>query len=265
MSLNQDRGFLIIATSALVGVFACGTTKGITISAAKALPLGTPVTVDNVLISTTIDLIGHASFSTFQVQDATGGATVFGSNEQIAAALIGLSAGDQINLMGTTNSFNGMFEIVDPPLATSLVVAGAGIPAPIPTTTADFQDLSATAEGFEGKLVRLLNVNFTGLVPGETFAGATTYTVTDGTNNAIVRVQTPESSLVGDVIPTGQINLPGIFAHFDFAGPLPGVPGNDYELYLLDDSSIQAVPEPSTFSLFALALGSILSLCRVPS
>ena len=47
----------------------------------------------------------------FQLQDATGAITVFGSNDDINAVLTGLNVGDSMSLSGTTGSFNGLFQL----------------------------------------------------------------------------------------------------------------------------------------------------------
>ena len=102
-------------------------------------------------------------------------------------------------------------------------------------------------------------MNFTGIAPGQKFAGLTNYTVTDGMHDVVVRVSTTTQSLVGQPIPTGPVNLSGIFTEFDGSDPLPGVAGTGYELALLDNSSITAVPEPSAFALMTIAGGLTLS------
>ena len=228
------------------------------------MPLGSVVTIKNVVISTTTDLTNSGFSATFNVQDATGGALVFASNADIDTALAGLSTGDQIDVTATVTSFNGLLELAQPSLATSLVTAGVGVPTPIVTTSTDYQDFNSTGESLENRLVSLSNVHFTGLLPGETFTGATNYTVTDGVNSVSVRVQTGISSLVGDLIPTGQVNLSGIFTQFDATNPLPGVSGIGYQLLPLDDSSIMPVPEPSasTLATLAAALTAVLTGCR---
>jgi Family of unknown function (DUF5689) len=252
MNRNSFRGALVMLAVA-GSFFANNYASAMTISAAKALPVGSAVTINSVVISTSIDLTASTASTTFNVQDATGGATVFGSNADITTVLTGLSAGDRINVSGTTSSFNGLFEIAQPSLATSLVTAAVGVPAPVLTTAADYQNLSANVERFESELVTLPNVHFTGLIANQTFAGSTNYIATDGINNVTVRVQTLSSSLVGDVIPIGQVNITGVLAEFDAANPLPGVPGNGYQLYLLDDSSIRQVPEPGALALATFA------------
>jgi hypothetical protein len=225
----------------------------VTIAASKLAADNTEVTVDNVVISNTIDLINSAGSANFHVQDATGGVTVFGTAAVIAAALTGVNAGDVVTITGTTDSFNGLYELVAP-LTVVLVTDEAGVPAPLATTTPDYQNLSGTAEFYESQLVKLPSVQFTGLVPGQMFASGVNYTVTDGVLNAIARISNSAQSLVGDVIPTGPVRLTGIHSQFDSANPLPGVAGNGYQLLLLDDSSVIPIPEPTSGTLFMLAI-----------
>lgn len=234
--------------------------RGATIAATKPVPDNTVVTIDNVVISNTIDLVSSVSVASFQVQDATGGVTVFGSNAVIAAALTGVNAGDVVTITATTDSFNGFYELVAP-ITLTLVTDEAGIPAPTATTVAQLQNLSVVAESLESKLIKLSNVTFTGLTPGQTFAGLTNYTITDGSLTATVRVATAGLSVVGDLIPTGPVDLTGILQQFDSTNPAPGVPGNSYQFYLLDDSSIVPVPEPGSIFLAALALTSLAGSC----
>jgi hypothetical protein len=253
IQLHYIRLMLILTCALSAGERTWATT----IAAAKALPLGTAVVLEDVTISNTIDLVNSGFSASFNVQDGSGGTSIFGSNADIAAVLAGLSAGDRIDVSGTTSSFNGLFQIAQPSLATSLVTAGVGVPTPIVTSSTDYQDFSPTAESLEGTLVSLSNVHFTGLVPGQTFAGTTNYNVTDGINDVIVRIQTTNISLIGDLIPTGSIRLTGIFSQFDVANPLPGVSGVVYELLPLDDSSISLVPEPGSCLLVAIAVAAI--------
>jgi hypothetical protein len=248
----KSQQCVAIILSLNAGLFAVGSAKASTIAAAKAMPLGSVVTLNNVIIGNTTDLVNSSVSASFIVQDSTGGSNIFGSNADIAALLTGLSAGDRINVTGTTASFSGLFQLIQPSLVTSLVTAAVGVPAPVVTTTADYQDFSPTAESLESKLVSLANVHFTGIVPGQTFAGATNYTVTDGVKNATVRIQTTNISLVGDSIPTGQVNISGVFSQFDSGNPVPGVAGIGYQLYPLDDSSITLVPEPGTCILASM-------------
>lgn len=259
MKFTTMRFFLVacaIGQAALLGQAA----RGATIAATKLAADNTVVTIDNVVISNTIDLVNSASVASFQVQDATGGVTVFGSNAVIAAALTGVNAGDIVTITGTTDSFNGFYELIAP-LTVTLVTDEAGIPAPTAATVAELQNLSPVAEALESKLIKLSNVTFTGLAPGQTFAGLTNYTVTDGLLNATVRVNTTALSMVGDLIPTGPVNITGILQQFDSTNPAPGVPGASYQLYLLDDSSVVPVPEPGSIFLVTFALAGLAGSC----
>ena len=95
-------------------------------------------------------------------------------------------------------------------------------------------------------------------------AVGTNYTVTDGANlfNVVPRVSTAAQSLVGDLIPTGTVNLYGVMSQLDATAPAPGVPGSGYQLLLLDDSSVRPVPEPSTMALAGLALAGLVAFAR---
>ena len=244
---------LLLAIAVVAGLQVNQTAWAVTIAASKLLPDNTATTIDNVVISNTIDLINSAGSANFHVQDATGGVTVFGTSAVITAALTGVNAGDVVTISGTTDSFNGLFEMVAP-LTVVLVTDEAGVPAPLATTTPDYQNLSGTAEFFESQLVKLPSVQFTGLLPGQMFAGGVNYTVTDGVLNAITRISNNAQSLVGDLIPTGPVRLTGIHSQFDAANPLPGVAGVGYQLLLLDDSSVIPIPEPASATLFVLAI-----------
>jgi hypothetical protein len=53
----MQRQRLLFAFALVGSLFACQRARATTISSAKALPVGTVVTLNNVVISTTIDLI----------------------------------------------------------------------------------------------------------------------------------------------------------------------------------------------------------------
>src|SRR5262249_10816360 len=148
----------------------------ITIAQAKSLPSGTAATIDNVVITNTVDLVNSATVKNFHVQDATDGITVFGGNGEIDGILTALAPGGLIDLSGSLAACTVLFELesnITTALSSTVVTPGVGVPAPEPTTTADYQDFSATAERLESRFVSLKNVHFTGVLPGQTFAGLT--------------------------------------------------------------------------------------------
>ncbi len=199
--------------------------EAVDIATARAGGIDQLVTLDNVVVSNTTDLIGSSSVKNVHVQDATGGITVFGDNAVIDA--LGLTAGDQITITGYTDEFNGLFELVDeaPDQSTGNLVVNTnsgniGIPLPIDITVTDLQDGSGTAEGLESKLVKLTGVTFNDA--GGTFSGFTNYTVDDGGTTATIRVSTNDLDLVGETIPAGSVDVVGIFSQFDSSDPRDG-------------------------------------------
>jgi hypothetical protein len=246
----------LLATGIAMTLTSSQSASAITIAAAKLLPIGSDVSIDSAVITNTVDLVNTTANANFEIQDSTGGIAVFGSTSFIDQILSMYPAGTPVTLDGPTASFSGLFEI-EPNFVNS-TSSNVGVPAPIVTTSADYQDLSPTAENLESELVSLANVRFTGLSPGQKFTGLTNYTVTDGVRNIAVRVSTTAQPLVGKPIPSGPVNLTGIFTQFDATNPLPGFAGVGYELALLDNSSITAIPEPSTFVLMTVAYGAAL-------
>jgi hypothetical protein len=211
----------------------------LTIAAARALGPGPVVTIELASVTNTVDLINSAGLASFQIQDATGGLTVFGSNSEIASDIAGVAEGDRISIRGTLVNFDGLSELQN---SVRTNYWGAfGTPAPINITAADIQDNSSTAEGLESELVRMPNARFLNIAPGQTFAGLTNYLVTDGVSTAMVRVSNTEQNLVGQPVPTGPVSLRGIVSQFDTSPLLD----RGYELLLTRLSDIQSVPEPA--------------------
>lgn len=244
MSSKMSRIFILAAFATVAA-----SANAITIAEARALAVGTAASVQNVKIVSMVDLISSGSSKSFQIQDASGAATVFGSNAVIDGLLAGLSDGSTMDLDGTTGTFNGLFQFVAP-LAVSNTAAGAPV-TPTTVVATDFLDDSPTAEGFESMLVALNNVSFTDV---GTFAGNTNYLVTDGVNQVTVRISTNDLNMIGDAIPMGPVNLTGIFSQFDSSDPRTG----GYQLLLRSRDDITAVPEPATLVGLGLAAAAMI-------
>ena len=204
----------------------------ITLSDARLLPPGTDVTIEGAVISSTTDLINSNTSKSFQIQDATGGATVYGTNAQIDGLLAGLAEGDEVTITGSTGLFNGLFQLQGPFSATK--TGSPGVPAPVAVTTAYFQDGAPAAEAYESMLVTLSNVQFqeTG-----NFAYGN-YHVSDGIRTVLVRVSTTQLDLVGQPIPTGFVSITGILSQYDTADPRDG----GYQLLPRKLADIVSVP-----------------------
>lgn len=202
----------------------------LTIDAVRALPPGTPVRICNVVLSSNTNLINSPTNKSFQIQDGSGGdgqsgLTVFGTSDLIDTQFAGTNEGDQIDLQGTTGVFNGLIQLQNgQPKALALSrndsPPSPGIPAAVVVTSADFQEDSPTAEGYESEIVRLECVLF--LETGN-FAAATNYTVTDGNGLVVVRITTGQQlDIIGQPIPTTPVSITGIHSQFDGSFPFTG-------------------------------------------
>lgn len=240
-------GSLVAAQSTLAGM----------IADAKLAGPGVEVTVENVVISSTTDLISSTFHKVIYIQDSTGGMAVFGDNANIDSILAQAGEGDAITLTATTESWNGEFEFQIQDYPFSFVDHGyVGIPPAASITPADLQDYSATAEDFECTLATVSGVTF--VDAGGVFEGETDYEITDGVFTGEIRVSTFEQDLVGTVIPSGVVDITGIIGQWDLTNPLPGTPGVGYCLRVRSLADI--VPEPATLSL--LLFGGIVALKR---
>ncbi len=189
-----------------------------TVAEARAAGTGVEILLCDVVVSSTYDLISSPSNKTIHVQDATGGLTVFGTNAVIDPLLALVAEGYQIDLGGVTATYYGLFELAAP-FTTPNVDGAVGVPAPAATTIADYQDGSATAEGFESELVKLEGVQF---VETGTFAYGNYHVWTGSGDQVIVRVATGDLDLVGQPIPTSSGTVIGIFTQYDNAAPYDG-------------------------------------------
>lgn len=208
--------------------------SAITVAEARALPLGSNVTLDNVTITNLFDTVSSSSFRNVHVQDATGGITVFDSQANIDSLFAGLSEGDSISIDGGTFGYNGLYHLGSS-LSNPVYTGSPGVPLPTEITPLDLADLSPTAESLESRLVKLSGVQFTGITPGQTFASLMNYTVTDGVNSGIVRLSSDSGSphpLEGTLIPTNPMNVKGIFSQFDTTSPPPTQTASGYQVLL---------------------------------
>lgn len=166
----------------------------ISIAAARAMSTGSVVTVRGIVLNGG-ELAGG---NTRYIYDGTGGLVLYGANMST------LNRGDSVQATGTVAPYNNLFELSP---VSSFTVLNNGNPSPIPNV----QTIpTGFAEAFEANLVRFNNVSFTG---SGTFAGNTNYPITDGTNNATVRIANG-SALIGTAIPGGNVNIVGIMSQF---------------------------------------------------
>jgi endonuclease/exonuclease/phosphatase family metal-dependent hydrolase len=143
--------------------------------------------------------------------------------------LQGRQAGDvMIGLSGTTGQFRGLLQLQAP---FNLVGSrpGEGPPEALPVTPHDLQPQSGTAENLESRLVALRDVTFT---QSGAFVGGGTqgnYTVSNSEGLPVtVRVAHGDLPIVGQNIPSGRVNVTGIFSQNTLKNP----PDDGYQLLL---------------------------------
>ncbi|MEZ5014651.1 MAG: phospholipase D-like domain-containing protein [Chitinophagales bacterium] len=196
----------------------------ITIAAARALPVGSSVTVKGLVIN------GSELGDIRYMQDATGNIAAFD-----ISMLDAVQRGDSITVSGTTSNYNSLLEIS--PLS-SVVIINSGNPMPAPT---DITCLSGWAESYEAKLVTVHDASFTDSGTFSTAGSGTNYNVTDATGTSQVRVLTA-TNIDGTPIPVVPVDITGIMSQY-----APGGTGG-YQLLPRDLSDISTGGNPPIIS-----------------
>lgn len=184
-----------------------------TIAEARALPIGTTVTVRGIV--TNGSEIGS---SIRYLQDNTAGIAGYSYN-----FLHTFLRGDSVVITGVLKNYNQLLEL-DP--VTSAEVLAQGKPLPDPQVITPGQ----LTEPYEAELVTMIGVTFAN--GGGVFAGNTNYNVTANGETAQVRVNVA-SNLVGKIIPTDEVTIIGICSQFHYTDPNLG-----YQLLLRDTLDI---------------------------
>lgn len=161
--------------------------------------------------------------NTVYLQDATGGIALYDPMTN------GLLVGDSVEVRGTMDVFNNLQEIKN---IDSVWSFGSGHPLPSARTLT----LPQAAEPFEGMLVRFEKVRF---VQSGSFAGNTTYQISDGVNQLDVRIPAG-SALVGLTIPAGALHATGVLGQYQARYQL--IPRTSADLVALPGPQISATP-----------------------
>lgn len=131
--------------------------------------------------------------------------------------------GDHVTVTGKMDNYNQLLEVAE---LTSHTVNSQGNPLPEPQLIT----IEEMEEQYEAELIRINNVTFVNA--GGNFSGNTNYTITADGENGEVRVNTA-SPLVGQLIPTAEVDVIGILSQFDYNNPNEG-----YQLLLRDANDI---------------------------
>lgn len=160
-------------------------------------------TVRNAAVGSTVTLRGvslnGAELPNIRyIQDATAGIAIYGTN------LTAINAGDSVLITGTMTNYNNLVEVT--PVTSVNVISSVSLPAAQVIT-----DVSTISDLHESELLRLNNCTFAN--GGSSFAGNTNYNVTVGGQTFQVRILNG-SPLIGEVIPSGEVNLTGILSQY---------------------------------------------------
>lgn len=177
----------------------------ISIAAARALPVGSVVTVNGTVTS------GPEFGNIRYIQDGTGGIGLF------STSLTSLQRGDNVTVTGTTTQYQNLLEIVT---ITSWTVNSTGNPLPVPLSVTPAQ----LGENNESMLVRISGASF--LTTGN-FQGNTTYNINSNGQTGVMFVRS-SNPLVGFPIPTGTIDLIGINSQY----------GTQYQILARDSNDL---------------------------
>lgn len=162
------------------------------IATARATAVGGTVTFRGVALN------GSELTNIRYIQDATAGIAIYGTN------LTSIAAGDSVLVTGTMTNYNNLVEVT--PVSSVSVLASVALPA-----AQLISDVSALSDAEESELLQFDNCLFSN--GGSTFAGNTNYAVTVGGQTLQVRILNG-SPLIGQVIPSGVVNLTGILSQY---------------------------------------------------
>ncbi|MCR9251864.1 MAG: endonuclease [bacterium] len=120
---------------------------------------------------------------------------------QLSADLV---AGDSVTVKGYLADFNGTLQISEQPITIEVISSDATIPDPQSVTS-----VTEVGEDYESELVELPYLSF---VESGSFEAATTYTLTDGTNSIGFRLGISTHPLVGEDIPSKDVQVSGFIS-----------------------------------------------------
>ena len=190
-------------------------------------------------VVTTIDFDGNTGYS-FNVQDATGGISVFRSTDlpNYTSPL----RGDSLYIHGVIGQFNGLIQIV--PDSIAVWATNKPLPTPLVITTMD--------ETNEGELVRMNNMTATAWPATWTGSGQNA-TISDGTTSFTLRIDA-DCNLFGKPQPIGLFDVLGVVGQFDNSSPFT----SGYQLFPRDTNDIIPVVATSPTVRFVGGSATVL-------
>lgn len=164
----------------------------ISIHDARRMPVGTVVTITGVALNGSE--FGNQRF----IDDGTDAICVFSS---LASSV---NKGDEVTLTGTIEDYHSLIEVIN---LTSITINSTGKPLPDKAVLFPYQ----LKESYESRLVQLRSVTISGT---GVFNGNTAYTINDGISSSTLYIKSG-TSMVGQPIPSGRVNITGIGSQYD--------------------------------------------------
>lgn len=105
--------------------------------------------------------------------------------------------------------------------------AASSVNTPVEPTAFAINEI---ASADQSKLIKLSDVTFVGVNAGDVFAYATNYTISDGTNEMVLRTDFINVNYIGQAIPTTELNITGVVIQFQDVMQIVPRFSNDFEV-----------------------------------
>jgi len=198
---------LLLACSLIVAV----AQNPVPIAQARLTPTGGTVTIQGIVLNgPELGIIRY-------LQDSTGGLAIYDATKTY------MQRGDLVQVTGVMAPYNQLLELVSITNDTVLSTGNA-LPAPVVITPSQFGEIH------ESVMIRINDATFT--TSGGTFSGNTNYNIISNGQQAQIRIVNG-NPLVGQLIPTAQVDLVGIGSQFSYSNPTAG-----YQMMLRDPQDI---------------------------
>lgn len=176
------------------------------------IPDGTTVSVDGIVVTA---LASNGVFAQEPEGGQYSGIFLFSDSDKGGPDLTTLGVGDEIDIVGDTDEFAGMTEIVLTAGSLTVVTAGGPVPTPDTITAADIVD-EATGEPWEGVFVRVEgDLAVTDLDPDGGIANVNEFVLDDGSDDLVI------DDFVYDLVGDDLASFPG----FDVGASFTAVQG----------------------------------------
>ena len=164
------------------------------ISDARNQSVGSTVTISGIITN------GYELGTIRYIQDNSAGIAIYDNR------MPEVNRGDSITVTGVLDDYYNLLEITN---VSNLTVHSSGndLPQPVLLT------IDQIGESYEGRLVRLNNIQINGSTGS--FSGNQNYTFTDGSNTGELRINT-NSPIVGTPMPAEEFNMVSICSQYSF-------------------------------------------------